>query len=92
MAAPPAQQYHWFWNDYVWLPENLTWADFQSDEHHRYPQFHELSYSIVAGAILLVVRLVMETFVFLPIGACSGWVDTKKRVRMLYGDLVHGIL
>jgi hypothetical protein len=67
------------WSEHFWLPENVTWTDFQSNSTLRYPQFHELRYTIAVGAVLLVVRFLVEAFVFLPIGVLLGWVDVRKR-------------
>jgi len=82
----------WFWNEHFWLPENVTWADFRTSTTTRYPQFHELGYSIIVGAIFLVVRLLTETLVFLPIGYAGGWVDTRKKglFRRMWEHLAFG--
>uniref|UniRef100_A0A915DWH5 Uncharacterized protein n=1 Tax=Ditylenchus dipsaci TaxID=166011 RepID=A0A915DWH5_9BILA len=35
------------WNEWFWLPEGTTWLDLKSNGTFHYPQFYELSYSIV---------------------------------------------
>ncbi|KAL3097175.1 hypothetical protein niasHT_021736 [Heterodera trifolii] len=66
------------WNEYIWLPPNMTWADLESREGLNYPQFRELSYAFLAACIITVLRICTEAFVFVPIGFYGGWMDEKK--------------
>lgn len=66
------------WDEEFWLPEGVTWGDFKSNATIRYPQPQELQYTVLIGAILLVARILVESFVYLPIGVVFGWIDTSK--------------
>jgi len=68
----------WIWNEQFWLPINTTWDHLKSTETKQLPQFSDLKYSIVAGVVLLVLRVLTESFIFLPIGYFSGWMIRKK--------------
>ena len=65
------------WDEHFWLPENTTWETFYNDPTIQYPKFHELNYTILVGALLVVLRILIEAFVFLPIGVAFGWISTN---------------
>jgi hypothetical protein len=67
------------WSEHFWLTENTTWETYYSDPTIQYPKFYELYYTIIVGALLVVLRILVESFVFLPFGAISGWVNTKQQ-------------
>jgi hypothetical protein len=67
------------WDEHFWLPENTTWKSFYGDPTIQYPYFHELYYTIIVGALLVVLRILIESFVFLPFGVICGWVNTKQQ-------------
>ncbi|MFH4976241.1 hypothetical protein AB6A40_002950 [Gnathostoma spinigerum] len=69
-----------FWDKSLWLPENVTWDDLKSTEHVRYPDIWELSYSLKYGAIMILIRIIIESFVFLPIGYICGWINAPDGV------------
>uniref|UniRef100_A0A183BNX6 TLC domain-containing protein n=1 Tax=Globodera pallida TaxID=36090 RepID=A0A183BNX6_GLOPA len=74
------------WNEYIWLPPNMTWADLESRGGMNYPQFRELGYAFLAACIITFIRILTEALVFLPIGYYGGWMDEKK------GSIYHRIL
>jgi hypothetical protein len=57
-----------FWDEYFWLPEGITWNDLKSNSTHHYPDVWELRYTVYIGTLLLITRILVESFVFLPIG------------------------
>ena len=71
-----------FWNEQFWLPENVTWADLRSHDDVQYPQFHELGYTLLIGIAITFARILVEAFIFVPIGYFSGWIDSKKVILM----------
>jgi hypothetical protein len=79
--------FDFFWNEQIWLPENIKWEDFKprliNGSHVYYPQAEDFSYSIVAGILLLILRIFIECFVFLPIGVFSGWMKLQPGQSML---------
>lgn len=66
------------WSEHFWLPESTSWKDLKSNSTIQYPQFEELTYSVALGAIILILRLFFESFVYLPIGYAFGWMSYKK--------------
>ncbi|KFM78045.1 Ceramide synthase 6, partial [Stegodyphus mimosarum] len=62
----------WFWNDYVWLPPNITWEHIKDTRTVNYAQFSDLYYAFQVALALLVVRYILEQFVFSPIGCYLG--------------------
>lgn len=66
------------WSETIWLPEGVHWTDFESHEvngtYLQFPRFSDLRYSIVCGAVLLVVRILIECFVFVPFASLGGWL------------------
>ncbi|VDN60480.1 unnamed protein product [Dracunculus medinensis] len=65
------------WDDSFWLPENVTWNDLKSTSAVRYPDVNDLYYVIKYTLILLFVRILVESFIFLPLGIFFGWVDVS---------------
>lgn len=66
------------WSEHFWLPESVSWKDLQSNSTVQYPQFKELGYSICFAVVLLILRLLFESFVFLPIGYIFNWMSRKQ--------------
>uniref|UniRef100_A0A0N5AM97 TLC domain-containing protein n=1 Tax=Syphacia muris TaxID=451379 RepID=A0A0N5AM97_9BILA len=64
----------WLMNERLWLPEGVKWSDLESNGTARYPHYTDLRYTIKFGAVMLLVRILMECFVFLPLGSYFGWV------------------
>lgn len=50
----------WFWNDYVWLPPNVTWNDISDTSTVNYAQFSDLNNAFKVALALLVVRFILE--------------------------------
>lgn len=69
----------WFWSEHIWLPRNYTWEDFANTEKIKYAQFHDLYYALLVAVVLFVVRIVLEKFVFTPIGIYLGLKPTKLK-------------
>lgn len=81
-----------FWSEHFWLPENITWDVFKSNSEINYPHPWELKYSILIGAVLLLTRIVVESFIYLPIGYVFGWIDTSDEslIQRMFHHLVGG--
>lgn len=64
--------FDFIWNERIWLPEDVHWSDFEprlvNGTYIHFPQFKDLKYSLIAGVILLFLRIFTECFVLLPIG------------------------
>jgi hypothetical protein len=70
--------YQWFWAEHFWLPENTQWANLRSNATVQFPQYRELGYSLFFGVVLLAVRILAESLVFVPVGYAAGWMDPRK--------------
>lgn len=70
-----------FWNEGIWLPENIEWSDLESrivnGTYVYFPRFRDLGYSLLAGVILLCIRVFVECFVLLPVGVLGGWIKLQ---------------
>jgi len=81
------------WDERIWLPENVHWSDLEprvvNGTFVHFPQFGDLKYSILAGAILLLVRILIECFFLLPIGVLGGWIQLRPRQTTLDVCLRH---
>ncbi|CAJ0610039.1 unnamed protein product [Cylicocyclus nassatus] len=64
-----------FWDEYIWLGENTSWTD-MANANISYPQVTDLRYTVVFGFALLITRVLLESFVFLPIGWIGGWISS----------------
>ncbi|KAI1723430.1 TLC domain-containing protein [Ditylenchus destructor] len=87
-----SSSHSWLWSSWFWLPEGTTWDAFKSNETIQYPQFRDLSYSILAGIILLAVRICFECFVYLPIGYYGGWMHRKQSLCTRMVDHIHQLI
>ena len=53
--------YDTFWSEKFWLGDDARWSDFISDDPNiYYPKISHMNWSIVVGAILVLVRDVWE--------------------------------
>ncbi|GMT32168.1 hypothetical protein PFISCL1PPCAC_23465, partial [Pristionchus fissidentatus] len=68
------------WDEQLWLPGNTTWNDLKNSV---YPQREDFLYTLAIGLVMLVVRILIESFVFLPIGWLGGWVEGPLCSRMI---------
>jgi hypothetical protein len=80
--------FDWFWNDRFWLPEALEWKDLEprviNGTFMQIPQFRDLRYSIFLGVGLLALRILIESFLFLPIGVLGGWMKLQQGTSTLH--------
>jgi len=57
-----------FWDDSFWLPSNITWKDFKSDETTFIPQTSDLFIAFPVAISLLFLRYLWESYIAVPIG------------------------
>jgi hypothetical protein len=79
----------WMWSERYWLPENVTWDTLRSSASIRYPQVADLKYTIYYGLLMLLVRLVFETFVVIPIGHALGYSSRRKSLLSKIGEHLY---
>ncbi|XP_015926266.1 ceramide synthase 6 [Parasteatoda tepidariorum] len=71
----------WFWNDYVWLPPNVTWDDIRDTGTVKYAQFSDLNYAFNVAIALLIIRYILEKSIFAPIGCYLGLKPKTYKLR-----------
>ncbi|PAV65443.1 hypothetical protein WR25_12533 [Diploscapter pachys] len=77
------------WDERIWLPEDVEWSDLKSNATATYPAPRDLVYSIIGGGILLIIRILLESFVFLPIGWAMGFMQ-RPLFQAMYQHLTGG--
>ena len=69
----------WFWDDTFWLPPNVTWSSLKSREPEvSTASFSDLAYPLGLAWIILLIRKVVERFVFRPIGQRLGMKEKAQ--------------
>jgi len=78
----------WFWNPDIWLPPNVTWESFDETrvvkegsviEPSDFARFGDLWYPIPLALVVMVVRQMVERFLFKPLGVKLGLKDKARR-------------
>ena len=79
----------WFWNEDVWLPPGYTWHYLTHSTHFDFPVFMDAwTYPFAIAAVFIAVRyLVLNPFVFAPLGRFLGIKDVRPRSPPHYDDL-----
>ncbi|CAG0889939.1 unnamed protein product [Cyprideis torosa] len=62
----------WFWNEYFWLPGNVTWKDLEPSENEPYPNINHLYVPLGLCIVMIVVRKTLEKLVFIPLSLKFG--------------------
>ena len=73
---------NWFWNDEFWLPPNVTWNHFKTEQgtiDSRYATSRDLIWPIPLAFGIIVIRYVIENLVFRPIGRKLGLKAVRRR-------------
>ena len=72
----------WFWDDTFWLPPNVTWSSLKSREPEvTYASFSDLAYPLALAWVILLVRKIVERFVFRPLGQKLGMKEQRKQLQ-----------
>uniref|UniRef100_A0A0N4ZJ66 TLC domain-containing protein n=1 Tax=Parastrongyloides trichosuri TaxID=131310 RepID=A0A0N4ZJ66_PARTI len=77
------------WSEEFWFPNGVTWDTLKSNETFHYPQISEFKYSIYVGIFLTLIRIITESYVFLPIGYYMGFIKLDKEVTLLSKCYTH---
>ncbi|XP_017777253.1 PREDICTED: ceramide synthase 6 [Nicrophorus vespilloides] len=63
-----------FWNEDIWLPPNVTWADIapgsSTEVHHA--DYRHLIFPLALALVILVIRYIFEKYWFAPVGVSLG--------------------
>ncbi|KAF6212790.1 hypothetical protein GE061_010499 [Apolygus lucorum] len=68
-----------FWTSKVWLPPNVTWADLVPNEKVQYTNHTHLYYPLGMALGMLLLRYVLEKYVYSPFGQSLGIKGSKPK-------------
>lgn len=71
------------WAEEFWFPKGVTWETLKSNETFHYPHVSEFKYSIFIGFFLTIVRIITESYIFLPLGYFMGFINLSPEVTLL---------
>jgi hypothetical protein len=74
-SAPVNQYTGTFWKEQIWLPPNVTWSDLTNSNGQsgvNYPVVSDLLYPIPAAFVVILIRSLVERFIFRPFGVYLG--------------------
>ncbi|XP_036371662.1 ceramide synthase 2-like [Megalops cyprinoides] len=71
---------NWFWQERLWFPEGLGWADLQDRDGRVYAKASDLWVTVPLALCFLIVRQIFERTVATPLAALLG-VREKVRLR-----------
>ncbi|XP_045573647.1 LAG1 homolog, ceramide synthase 2 isoform X1 [Salmo salar] len=69
----------WFWNERLWFPEGLGWADLEDKDGRVYAKASDLWVVLPIALAFLVIRQIFERLVATPLAAVMG---VKEKVRL----------
>ncbi|XP_031693547.1 ceramide synthase 2 [Oncorhynchus kisutch] len=70
----------WFWNERLWFPEGLGWADLEDKDGRVYAKASDLWVVLPIALAFLVIRQIFEGLVATPLAAVMG---VKEKVRLI---------
>ncbi|XP_071027863.1 ceramide synthase 2-like isoform X2 [Oncorhynchus clarkii lewisi] len=70
----------WFWNERLWFPEGLGWADLEDKDGRVYAKASDLWVVLPIALAFLVIRQIFERLVATPLAAVMG---VKEKVRII---------
>jgi len=70
-----------FWSTRVWLQPNVTWADIApgSRPDVQHADYHDLVWPIPIALVILVLRHILETYWFSPVGKSLGIKSSRPK-------------
>ncbi|XP_063041899.1 ceramide synthase 2a [Engraulis encrasicolus] len=78
----------WFWQDWIWFPAGLGWADLQNKDGKVFGQIEDLWVTVPIALCFLVIRQVFEWKVATPLASLLG-VREKSRVEASHNPLLE---
>ncbi|XP_042163779.1 ceramide synthase 2 [Oncorhynchus tshawytscha] len=70
----------WFWNERLWFPEGLGWADLEDKDGRVYAKASDLWVVLPIALAFLVIRQIFERLVATPLAAVMG---VEEKVRLI---------
>ncbi|CAJ0575158.1 unnamed protein product, partial [Mesorhabditis spiculigera] len=65
-----------------WLPRDVTWDVLESTETALYPSARDVYIAMGLGIAMVLLRILLECYVFVPIGWYFGWIKQPMQERM----------
>ncbi|XP_065143835.1 ceramide synthase 2a [Paramisgurnus dabryanus] len=78
----------WFWNERLWFPEGLGWADLEDRDGFTYAKAADLWVTLPIALCFLIIRQIFERTVALRLAAALG-VKEKVRVRAAHNPTLE---
>lgn len=70
------------WDPSLWLPKEVTWDTLKSTDTVLYPSSRDVYIAMGIGALLVFFRIILESYVFVPIGWYFGWIKQPLQQRI----------
>uniref|UniRef100_A0A8D0CXP4 Ceramide synthase 2 n=1 Tax=Sander lucioperca TaxID=283035 RepID=A0A8D0CXP4_SANLU len=68
----------WFWQERLWFPEGLGWADLEDRDGRVYAKAHDLWVALPIALVFLIVRQIFERTVATPLASLLGVKETVR--------------
>ncbi|XP_052003468.1 ceramide synthase 2-like [Xyrauchen texanus] len=68
-----------FWQEHLWFPEGLGWADLEDRDGHVYAKARDLWVALPIALLFLMIRLLFERVVATPLASLLGIKETVRR-------------
>ncbi|XP_026084633.1 ceramide synthase 2-like isoform X2 [Carassius auratus] len=68
-----------FWQERLWFPEGLGWADLEDRDGQVYAKARDLWVALPIAVLFLVIRQVFERYVATPLASLLGLKETVRR-------------
>lgn len=68
----------WFWQERLWFPEGLGWADLEDREGRVYAKARDLWVALPIALIFLIIRQIFERTVATPLASLLGVNETTR--------------
>lgn len=78
----------WFWQDWIWFPEGLGWADLEDHDGKVFAKSSDLWVTLPIALCFLIIRQIFERTVATPLATALG-VREKVRVQASHNPLLE---
>ncbi|MED6260768.1 Ceramide synthase 2 [Ataeniobius toweri] len=68
----------WFWQERLWFPEGLGWADLEDQDGRVYAKGRDLWAALPIALVFLIIRQIFERTVATPLASLLGVKETVR--------------
>ncbi|MEQ2181548.1 Ceramide synthase 2 [Goodea atripinnis] len=68
----------WFWQERLWFPEGLGWADLEDKDGRVYAKGRDLWAALPIALVFLIIRQIFERTVATPLASLLGVKETVR--------------